>query len=61
MLPIKDNNPTHITPYVTIALIVANALVFLVTLALPDNGDAQVKFALGAIPAVIFQIKEIAA
>ena len=61
MLPIKDNNPTHITPYVTIGLIVANALVFLVTLALPNDGGAQVKFALGAIPAVIFQIKEIAA
>ncbi|MBT3627245.1 MAG: rhomboid family intramembrane serine protease [Rhodospirillaceae bacterium] len=61
MLPIKDNNPTHITPYVTIALIAVNVVVFLITLALPDGGDAQVKFALGAIPAVIFQVKEIAA
>ena len=61
MLPIKDNNPTHITPYVTYGLISVNALVFLITLALPDGGEAQVKFALGAIPAVIFQVKEIAA
>ncbi len=61
MLPIKDNNPTHITPYVTYGLIAVNALVFLITLALPDAGEAQVKFALGAIPAVIFQVKEIAA
>ena len=61
MLPLKDNNPTHITPYVTYGLIALNVLVFLITLALPDGGDAQVKFALGAIPAVIFQVKEIAA
>ncbi len=61
MLPIKDNNPTHITPYVTYALIALNVVIFLITLALPDGGDAQVKFALGAIPAVIFQVKEIAA
>jgi len=61
MLPLRDINPTNITPYVTFALIAANVLVFLITRALPDDGEAQVKFALGAIPAVIFQIKDIAA
>ena len=61
MLPLRDNNPTNITPYVTYGLIAVNALVFLITLALPEGGGAQVKFALGAIPAVIFQTKEIAA
>ena len=61
MLPIKDNNPTNITPYVTFALIAANVLVFLIMLALPDEMEGRAKFALGAIPAVIFQIKEIVA
>ena len=61
MLPLKDNNPTHITPYVTYALIAANVLVFLIMLMLPDDLEGRTKFSLGAIPAVIFQIKEIAA
>ncbi len=59
MLPIKDNNPTHITPYVTYALIAANVLVFLIVLALPEEIQGRTKFALGAIPAVIFQAKDI--
>jgi membrane associated rhomboid family serine protease len=59
MLPIKDNNPTHITPYVTYGLIAVNVLVFLIVLALPPEIEGRTKFALGAIPAVIFQIKEI--
>ncbi len=59
MLPIKDNNPTHITPYVTYALIAANVLVFVIVLALPEEMQGRTKFALGAIPAVVFQIKDI--
>jgi len=31
-LPIKDHNPTRTTPYVTVALIALNSLVFLVEL-----------------------------
>ena len=61
MLPLKDNNLTHITPYVTYALIAANVLVFLIMLMLPDDLEGRTKFSLGAIPAVIFQIKDIAA
>jgi len=59
MLPLKDDNPTHITPYVTYALIAANVAVFMLLLALPEEMQGQTKFALGAIPVVIFQIKEI--
>tara|TARA_B100000686_G_scaffold328512_1_gene388579 strand:- start:61 stop:915 length:855 start_codon:yes stop_codon:yes gene_type:complete len=59
MLPIKDNNPTHITPYVTYVLIAANVLIFLIILALPEEIQGRTKFALGAIPAVIFQTKDI--
>ncbi len=61
MLPLNDNNPTHITPYATYALITANILTFLIMLMLPDDLAGRVKFSLGAIPAVIFQIKDIAA
>ncbi|SVE02098.1 uncharacterized protein METZ01_LOCUS454952, partial [marine metagenome] len=61
MLPLKDNNPTHITPYVTYALIAANVLAFVIMLMLPDDLEGRAKFSLGAIPAIIFQIKDIAA
>ena len=61
MLPLKDNNPTHITPYVTYALIAANVLAFVILLMLPDDLEGRAKFSLGAIPAIIFQIKDIAA
>ena len=61
MLPLNDNNPTHITPYVTYALIAANVLTFVIMLMLPDNLEGRVKFSLGAIPAIVFQIKDIAA
>ncbi|WP_414526346.1 rhomboid family intramembrane serine protease [Nodularia chucula] len=37
MVPIKDNNPTQITPYVTYALITANVLVFLYEASLPPQ------------------------
>jgi len=60
MLPLKDNNPTHITSYVTYGLIATNVLVFLIMTMLPDDLEGRTKFSLGAIPAVIFQIKEIA-
>ena len=54
MFPLHDDNPTQRTPFVTIALIVACALVFLWQISL-DGYDAQhVVFALGAIPAVLF-------
>ncbi len=59
MLPIKDNNPTHITPYVTYALIAANVLAFLIILALPEEMQGRIKFALGAIPTIVFQTKDI--
>ncbi|MGC9525164.1 MAG: rhomboid family intramembrane serine protease [Limnospira sp.] len=34
MVPLKDENPTHITPVVTYALIIANVLIFLYELSL---------------------------
>lgn len=37
MVPIRDNNPTEITPYVTFGLIAANVLVFLYEASLPPQ------------------------
>ncbi len=54
MIPLHDDNPTTIQPVVTIALIAACTLVFLWQLTLgPRTGQALV-FALGMIPAVLF-------
>lgn len=41
MIPIRDVNPTRRTPILTIALIVACALVFAVQSARPDDGTRQ--------------------
>lgn len=38
MVPIRDDNPTQITPYVTYALIVINILVFVYELSLQGSG-----------------------
>lgn len=54
MFPLHDDNPTQCTPYVTIGLIVACALVFLWQTSLDHYGERHAVFALGAIPAVLF-------
>jgi membrane associated rhomboid family serine protease len=53
LIPIHDDNPTRIKPYVTLGLIGACVLVFLWQLTLGDSVE-RVVFALGAIPAVLF-------
>ena len=55
MLPLKDDNPTHIQPVVSVALIVATALVFLWQVTLPGNEARRAIVALGAIPVVVLQ------
>ena len=54
MFPLHDDNPTQRTPFVTVALIVACALVFLWQISLDHYGRQHAVFALGAIPAVLF-------
>ncbi len=41
MVPLHDNNPTKITPYVTYTLIAINILVFLYEISLPSPGLEQ--------------------
>ena len=53
MIPLRDDNPTEITPVVTVAFIIACVLVFLYETSLPmPSGEAFV-YMYGAIPAVV--------
>ncbi|AUG53963.1 rhomboid family intramembrane serine protease [Thalassospira marina] len=54
MLPIKDNNPTTLTPWVTWGLIAVNIVVFVMTLTLGQRGIIRANIEFGAIPAVLF-------
>jgi membrane associated rhomboid family serine protease len=54
MFPLKDDNPTTITPIVTVALIVVNVLVFLYQYFLLEPPSSQLfVYQYGAIPAVV--------
>ena len=54
VLPLHDDNPTTIRPYVTVGVIVACVLVYLVQhLLLSSAGAQQVALSLGVIPAVL--------
>ena len=50
MVPLRDDNPITITPYVTYALIAANILVFLYELTLPDRQLTQFFYSWAVIP-----------
>ena len=55
MIPLRDDNPSAITPFLTWGLIAACVLVFLWQASLgPREGQAAV-YALGAIPAVLLE------
>jgi len=58
MIPLHDDNPTEITPMVTIALIVLCSLVFLYEVSLPEKVGEAFVFQYGAIPAAIFGHEE---
>ena len=54
MIPLRDDNPTEIRPYVTIGFIAACVLVFLNQVSLPDRYLEAFIYQYGAIPAVVF-------
>jgi membrane associated rhomboid family serine protease len=58
LIPLHDDNPTQITPYLTIGLIVACALVFFWQLSLGEAEERMI-YALGMIPAVLFDIRQL--
>src|SRR5262245_30246788 len=53
MIPLHDDNPTTITPFVTVALVVACTIVFFYEISLGPAGERFI-FQYGAIPAVLF-------
>ena len=59
MIPLRDDIPTSITPFVTIALIVACALIFLWQLTLGEQGFQAAVYSLGVIPATLFGDREL--
>jgi membrane associated rhomboid family serine protease len=54
MIPLHDDNPTEITPVVTIGFIVACVLVFFYQVSLPPRSGEMFVYQFGAIPAVVF-------
>ena len=55
MIPLKDINPARTTPFVNIALIAANVLVFLYQLSLPARAEQHFVMANATIPAHVLQ------
>ena len=53
MIPLKDDNPTRIVPFVTVSLIVANAMVFLYQLLLPPDASRTLVTLFGVTPAQV--------
>ncbi len=54
MIPLHDDNPTSLTPFVTVGLIAACVAVFLWQVTLPPEASVQAVYAYGMIPAVLF-------
>ena len=61
MIPLRDDNPTSIKPFVTISFIVLCSLVFLWQLSLGANGFRSAVTSLGVIPATLFGGKNLPA
>ena len=53
MIPLKDINPSRTTPFVNIALIVINVVVFFYQVTLPLGAQKAFVFAYGTVPAKI--------
>ncbi|MCR4302416.1 MAG: rhomboid family intramembrane serine protease [Sulfuricaulis sp.] len=53
MIPLHDDNPTTIKPFLTIAFIAASSLVFLWQLSLGARGFEMAVYGLGVIPAAL--------
>jgi membrane associated rhomboid family serine protease len=55
MIPIRDENPTDITPFVTVAFIAACVLAYTWQASHDPAGEARISYSLGMIPAVLFK------
>jgi membrane associated rhomboid family serine protease len=59
MIPIKDDNPISIRPYITIALIIINCAIFLYAFALGRQGFTEFTFKYGLIPAELVEGRDL--
>ncbi len=55
MIPVHDDNPTHIIPWVTMALIAACVLTYIWQVLHDPHGQQVIVYALGVIPAVLIE------
>lgn len=53
MIPLRDDNPTDITPFVTVGIIVVCVLVFMWQAAHPPEGQQAIAYSFGLVPAVL--------
>lgn len=54
MIPLHDNNPTKTFPFYTIGIIFICVLTFLWQVSLPESAQKNVVYALGTVPALLF-------
>ncbi len=58
MIPLRDDNPTHRFPIISMALIVINVAAFLYQKALPDHMEADLVMHRGLVPAFVTHLPE---
>jgi membrane associated rhomboid family serine protease len=54
MIPLRDDNPTTLTPIVTVTIIITCVLVFLWQISHSEDGQQLIAYAFGLVPAVLF-------
>ena len=59
MIPLRDDNPTELNPFVTIGFLVACVVVFLNQVTLGSRAGEAFVYQYGAIPAVVFGYAEL--
>ncbi len=59
IIPLHDDNPTSIQPYITVSIIVACAVIFLWQFAMGPTGQQMIAYSLGVVPAVLFGYREL--
>lgn len=60
MLPLADNNPALIKPYVTIAIIVICIIIYIWQVSLSSDSNIHAIYNLGVIPSVLLANKQLA-
>lgn len=53
MIPLHDDNPTEITPIITVGIVVACVLIFLWQVSYPPEAQQAIAYSLGLVPAVL--------